>query len=131
MTENPAYTLEKFLTLLREQEQEVNTLEMGILSTNTVVPDYVELLKIAIVEVRDGALVEAAEAAVRVKKYGASIHDQFIMDAKPVIDRLEKIPLNHTGTVLKKDAPRPADLVYIGEKYTVSVSPNDVPNNQP
>jgi hypothetical protein len=126
MTENPAYTLEKFLTLLRQQEQEVKALELGILSTNTVVPDYVEMHKMAINEARNEALIEAAEAIERVKQYGLSIHDQFIMDAKPVIERLSKIPLNHVGS-RPADNTRPTDLTYIGDDYTVSVTPNDQP----
>ncbi len=129
MTENPAFTLEKFLTLLRKQEREVHDLETGILTSNTVVPDYVEMLKAAINEARNEALIEAAEAAARVKLHGVSIHDQYIAQAKPVIERMEKIP-NYVGSRPAKNT-RPADLMYVGKTYTVSVSPNATPNDSP
>ncbi len=127
-TENPAYTLEKFLTLLRKQEEEVDQLESGIRVSDTKVPGYVALLKDAITKIRYEALAEAAEAAERVKRYGESIHNKFISDAKEVIDRMERI---QSPFVTRKDlnSPRPSDLMYVGEQFTVSVTPNNQPEN--
>ncbi len=133
-TEHPALILERFLALLRNQEEALEDFRRSI-AGNTCEPAYVAGLEASIEEMRLSALSEAATAGDKVRKHGVSIHDRFISDAMEVIGRpsFDKSP--KFGGVAPCDLhrsaqqvhnPTPADLVYVGPKLEVVVPVQEV-----
>jgi hypothetical protein len=138
-TAHPAVILERFLAFLRASEDELKLVTEGV-SVSTKLPEYLELMQQAIEKLKIEAIIEAAEAAEKVKHYGASIHNQYIADAKEILDnknfdKSTRMDLTSPHELTPRSGPLngpiPADLVYVGRKLPVGgppepKGPNDI-----